>query len=459
MNKKNNLIKNSKKNPKIEELGSTNNIELKCPDVDRRKLYLYDINLFNKKFNDLELKLSSFSKKEFNINNESNKIKDKKDNELKQHKYNNKNKITNKIINQNINKQSPFAVVNSKSYSEKLFNDINSNDSYINYDLKLNKSSSEKIKFPNDKILKDSSFNNEHKTDIFDNKGIIHKNLFNKELLINLNQKINAQRNQLNKAENKDKIIISEKENKNMETKSKKYNDLSENIINDKTRFKTSEININENLNIIQNSINPYSSEYKINSTNNNLDENNDIINNIKMHEENNENNIQNELMKNDNNLDNLILETSHHNALIQSSLMPNIKQDKEKNINISIIYKNKTKEEKVFDDIIISENNVENKSKSQEKKIYNINIKSYLKIIKLLLGNKEKKEAMNVSLFNEYEKYFLTIKNYFDNLKTKENNGKSIIKGNNKKKLIKKEYKILIQKLIEKINIKNRNN
>ena len=61
----------------------------------------------------------------------------------------------------------------------------------------------------------------------------------------------------------------------------------------------------------------------------------------------------------------------------------------------------------------------------------------------------------MNVSLFNEYEKYFLTIKNYFDNLKTKENNGKSIIKRkNNKKKLIKKEYKILIQKLIEKINI-----
>ena len=178
-----------------------------------------------------------------------------------------------------------------------------------------------------------------------------------------------------------------------METKSKKYNDLSENIINDKTRFKTSEININENLNIIQNSIKPYSSEYKINSTNKNLNENNDIINNIKEHEDNNENNIQNELMKNDNNLDNLILETSHHNTLIQSSLMPNIKQDKEKNINISIIDKNKTKEEKAFDDIIISENNVENKSKSQEKKIYSINIKSYLKIIKLLLGNKEKKK------------------------------------------------------------------
>ena len=239
-----------------------------------------------------------------------------------------------------------------------------------------------------------------------------------------------------------------------METKSKKYNDLSENIINDKTRFKTSEININENLNIIQNSIKPYSSEYKINSTNKNLNENNDIINNIKEHEDNNENNIQNELMKNDNNLDNLILETSHHNTLIQSSLMPNIKQDKEKNINISIIDKNITKEEKAFDDIIISENNVENKSKSQEKKIYSINIKSYLKIIKLLLGNKEKKEAMNVSLFNEYEKYILTIKNYFDNLKTQENNGKSIIKGNNEKKLFKKEYKILIQKLIEKINI-----
>ena len=93
---------------------------------------------------------------------------------------------------------------------------------------------------------------------------------------------------------------------------------------------------------------------------------------------------------------------------------------------------------------------------KNNNNNIYNINIKSYLKILKLISGKVKEKDKENEIryksiLINKYKQYILKLKEYFNNLKNNEDNIE--IKNKEENKNINKEtYTILIKKLIEKI-------
>ena len=63
---------------------------------------------------------------------------------------------------------------------------------------------------------------------------------------------------------------------------------------------------------------------------------------------------------------------------------------------------------------------------KNNNNNIYNINIKSYLKILKLISGKVKVKDKENEIkyksiLINKYKQYILKLKEYFNNLKNNE--------------------------------------
>ena len=244
-----------------------------------------------------------------------------------------------------------------------------------------------------------------------------------------------------------------EKEKK-VKSKEKQFlNDLSNDIMNEKTRLKTSDINTNEKLKESKNNI---ITEFP---SKNIIDEN------------------YKENMNNNNDNNNIIIEPLNNNSSIKSSLISKdnsdiIQKDKnEKILNIKNIYKNIEINEiiikylkyiikdKIRRIIVFNRNRNGVNPDDKHKKICNINIKSYLKILKMI---SEKEKEDKETLIKNYELYIILLKNYFNkwknskNIKVKINKeNKEDISSKDKNIIInKEEITILIKELIEKIII-----